>query len=327
MSHLTTVMYHYVRPMPDPRFPALKALSLDQFDAQLDYICRHYTVVSMEAVIDSLDGGKPLPSKAVLLSFDDGYIDHFEHVLPRLKKRGLSGAFYPPRRAVIDREILDVNKIQFILATGTRPKAIADAIRDACRESGSAFQPGDMDSYTQTYPHPFDSKEVLFVKQMLGQELPNEIRGAVTDSVFRRYVAGNQQTFADDLYLSEGQLREMVLSGMHVGSHGDAHHWMDQMSPDGQLADIERSLDLLETIGMSPAYRSFCYPYGGYNAATLEALKHFDFKAALTCIVELGDIDTVDPLQLPRLDTNDLPKQSDAAPNEWTLKAAGLAST
>ena len=30
------------------------------------------------------------------------------------------------------------------------------------------------------------------------------------------------------------------------------------------------------------------------------------------------------PLELPRLDTNDLPKRRDADPNEWTMHAIGL---
>jgi len=37
--------------------------------------------------------------------------------------------------------------------------------------------------------------------------------------------------------------------------------------------------------------------------------------------VGLADLAAEDPLALSRLDANDLPKKSAAAPNEWTLRA------
>jgi peptidoglycan/xylan/chitin deacetylase (PgdA/CDA1 family) len=121
VSKLSTLMYHYVRPLPDKRFPEIRGRSLSEFDHQLDFICRNYTVVSLENVKEAHEGGARLPDIAALLTFDDGYSDHFEHVLARLLKRGITGTFFPPRMAAMDRKVLDVNKIQFVLASGTDP--------------------------------------------------------------------------------------------------------------------------------------------------------------------------------------------------------------
>ncbi|MEK9645889.1 MAG: hypothetical protein VW547_10135 [Alphaproteobacteria bacterium] len=156
MLPLTSIMYHYVRQLSDPHFPLLRGLSLEEFDAQLDYLCRRYTIVAMETVVDAIEGTADLPPNAAALSFDDGYIDQYEQVFPRLQKRGLSAAFYPPRRAVTERRLLDVNKIQFILASGADPGEIANSILDACGELGSDFVPGSIDSYD--YSHPYDAK-------------------------------------------------------------------------------------------------------------------------------------------------------------------------
>ena len=52
----------------------------------------------------------------------------------------------------------------------------------------------------------------------------------------------------------------------------------------------------------------FCYPYGGYNAHTLDILKENDFKAALTVKVGRVSNRTENLLELPRIDTNDLPQ-------------------
>ena len=56
-----------------------------------------------------------LPANACLLTFDDGYRDHFEIVFPRLVGRGAGrGSSFPVARAARDHEVLDVNKIQFV---------------------------------------------------------------------------------------------------------------------------------------------------------------------------------------------------------------------
>ena len=77
MDFLTVVMYHYVRPLNKTRFPLINGLDLDHFINQINFLFHNYNFVSMEDVISSFDGKITLPSKPVLLTFDDGYIDHY----------------------------------------------------------------------------------------------------------------------------------------------------------------------------------------------------------------------------------------------------------
>ena len=116
MSALTIVMYHYVRDLPRTRYPRIKGRTIEEFEGQLDYIQRHYTVTTTRAVIEASRGGRPLPSNACLLTFDDGFLDHYTTVFPRLLARGLSGSFYPPAVVARGGRVLDVHKIHFILA-------------------------------------------------------------------------------------------------------------------------------------------------------------------------------------------------------------------
>ena len=58
-----------------------------------------------------------LPTGACLLTFDDGYIDHFETVFPILAENKIQGCFFQPAKAILAHEVLDVNKIHFILAS------------------------------------------------------------------------------------------------------------------------------------------------------------------------------------------------------------------
>jgi hypothetical protein len=62
-----------------------------------------------------------------------------------------------------------------------------------------------------------------------------------------------------------------------------------------------------------------CYPYGSTNATLLDVLRSRDCAVGLTTQVGIATA-TNDPLLLPRLDTNDLPKYATAMPNEWTQR-------
>ena len=95
---LTIVMYHYVRPIRQSRYPGIKGLELELFREQLAYIGRHYSVVTMEAVAAAAHGGDPLPFNAALLTFDDGYRDHRDFVLPLLIEKGFQGSFFVPAK-------------------------------------------------------------------------------------------------------------------------------------------------------------------------------------------------------------------------------------
>jgi peptidoglycan/xylan/chitin deacetylase (PgdA/CDA1 family) len=322
-SKLTIVMYHYVRPLARTRFPRIKGLDLALFDEQLDYLTRHYSLISMEDLIDATEARAELPPRPALLTFDDGYLDHHDYVFPRLLERKLRGAFFPPSCATLDRKILDVNKIHFTLASDTDPDLLVDFIENACRERAQEFALRDLSHYRENYKvgNFLDPANVNYIKLMLQHALPQELRAQLTDQLFRRHVAADEESFADELYATLDQLRTMRTEGMHIGSHGDQHQWLGHLPKAEQEADIHRSLRLLGAVGMSPDHRTMCYPYGSFNADTVNTIASMGFKLALTTEVALTDAPAVQRFALPRLDTNHLPKDSSAVPNEWTVAA------
>ena len=55
-----------------------------------------YTVVGLDAVLDHYSLGKPLPDRAVLITFDDGYRDTLENAMPVLQKHGFPAVIFVP---------------------------------------------------------------------------------------------------------------------------------------------------------------------------------------------------------------------------------------
>ena len=111
------LMYHYVRPTKERISEKHKVLDLNLFISQLKILQDNYQFVISDQIIEGpnlLKGGK----KKVWLTFDDGYRDCVDYVLPSLLEVGGVGSFYIPTEAVFFRKLLDVNKIQILLATG-----------------------------------------------------------------------------------------------------------------------------------------------------------------------------------------------------------------
>ena len=120
MNDLTIIMYHYVRDLKNSRFPEIKGLDVDLFKEQIGYLEKNYHFVTAEQVIAAFKKEEKLPSKAVLLTFDDAYVDHYTNVFPILEHKKIQGCFYPPVKAITEHSVLDVNKIHFILAATPR---------------------------------------------------------------------------------------------------------------------------------------------------------------------------------------------------------------
>ena len=324
MNLLTIVMYHYVRQLTHSRYPEIKGLSTRKFEQQISYIKKHYSVISGWDLVEAIKGAKKLPANALLLTFDDGYIDHFTDVYPILTREEISGCFFPVASCVMEHHVLDVNKIHFILASVSDKKKIIRRIFDIAEGLKRDFPIPDEKTLRHELltknTHRYDPPDVIFIKLLLQRELPLALRNRITDELFRVFVLDDIAAFSRELYMNSKQLKHMQRDGMYIGSHGYEHFWMNTLSRGEQEREIDQSLDLLHDIGAPTEDWIMCYPYGGYNESLLEVVAERKGAVGLTTRVDLAHIGRDHPLELPRLDTNDLPCESTAAPNDWTQK-------
>lgn len=307
---VTIVMYHYVRDLERSRFPAIKGLSIERFRHQLDHIQAHYTPITVEMLLEALRSAEQsLPPNPVLLTFDDGYNDHFANVFPMLDALGIQGCFFPPAQAILEHKVLDVNKIHFMLASGLNPDALLDRVLRVVQETDPEYPLQRKEYYLQQLggDHRYDSREVVALKRLLQRDLPEPIRQAVVRALFAKYVTADETAFACELYMSLDQIACMHRHGMHFGSHGYSHAWLNHLSPEAQVAEIDRSLDFLQNLGVGRDGWTICYPYGGFNAPLLQILRPRGCRLGFSVEFRVADLDTDDSLTLPRVDTNDLP--------------------
>ncbi|GCE13948.1 polysaccharide deacetylase family protein [Tengunoibacter tsumagoiensis] len=93
------LMYHYVSEVPanDPNPELRRSLSVSPtaFSKQLDYLkTQGYHSITFNQLMNALYYGVALPSRPIIFTFDDGYVDAYTGAYPVLRAHGYSGMFY-----------------------------------------------------------------------------------------------------------------------------------------------------------------------------------------------------------------------------------------
>jgi len=77
-------MYHHI----DRDTPASTTVSPQRFAEHLDWLeSNEFAVLPLQRVLDSLSAGEPVPDKAVVITFDDGYRSVLTQAAPLLRER------------------------------------------------------------------------------------------------------------------------------------------------------------------------------------------------------------------------------------------------
>src|SRR5207244_51018 len=101
-------------------------------------LTKHYTILDVREILAAIRGETTLPRNACLLTFDDGFLDHYTVVFPCLDYRRLPAVFFVPGRPIEEREILDVHGIHFVLAAVSDPRQLIEEVFGLLRQ----YRPG-----------------------------------------------------------------------------------------------------------------------------------------------------------------------------------------
>ncbi len=94
-SGINILMYHQVGEFAPMKAHRSTYCDYRRFTSQMAYLARFgYTVLSMDEALTCLRGQNPVPPKAVVLTFDDGYENFYTHALPVLQRYGFPAMVY-----------------------------------------------------------------------------------------------------------------------------------------------------------------------------------------------------------------------------------------
>ncbi len=293
-THLPVIMYHYIRKQ-DSSFPHLKVRTPEEFEVQLQELMRRFTVISWAELRDHLISGAALPGRACLLTFDDGFIDHYTEVYPRLRERGLSGLFFVSARRE-SRSMAPVHTLQLLIGHFGE-----EEIRKLVMSALTPDQRKRFDSYYEQclgeYPTDrFGELSLRTFRRVINFYMSSEMT-PILEGLFRTHI-GDPDAFAETFYMSGEMLREMAQNNMHFGGHGVTHQRLSRIAPDLLTQEIASSAAFLAPLEAKPW--AFSYPYSDYPPTIFRLLEAHDFIAGF--LDRNGDI-PCNQYELGRIDT------------------------
>jgi peptidoglycan/xylan/chitin deacetylase (PgdA/CDA1 family) len=275
-------MYHYVRDTERTAYPAIKAMPVDAFRAQVDWVASEADAASLDEAIAFLDGEYSPRRDLFLLTFDDGLRDHYEAAAPILADRGIPGIFFLPTASLEEQVVLPVHMSHFLMARLDLEAYRAQFEECMCTRG---LDLGDTSRYASKAEAAYvlDTPSVARFKYLVNFVLDESVRDEILTELFDRHI-GDRRSFSRQLYLSWEDARSMQDAGMVLGGHSHRHRPLTGAHTD-VTGDLTRCRHLLaERLHAQPLW-PFSYPYGkktSFAVETKQTLRRLGFHCAFT---------------------------------------------
>ena len=217
-----------------------------------------------------------------IYTFDDGLIDHL-YIAKLLFKKKIKAIFFIPSAPVLEREMIDSHKIQFILASNNEEIILSNLLRII--KSEFVIE----DDYLETFKlskweNNIWTNEMIFITRILREFKTSLDRKFLIDKLFTKFVTSDERDFSDNFYLNVKQVEEISNMDHIIGGHG--HKSLD-------LRFCKRS-EIKKEIFNSNKFISkfnsqkklYAYANGGFNDYAIQILRDLNFKKAFTTNLE-----------------------------------------
>jgi peptidoglycan/xylan/chitin deacetylase (PgdA/CDA1 family) len=244
--HLTVLAYHRIANVSDPGFDTyVSNVSANPraFRAQLDHVRRHFDVIDLERLLTWLKSSADLPARSLLLTFDDGYRDNFEHTYPALRERRLPAVLFVTTGFVDSGRTLYWDR----LARGFH----------RTRRSFLAMVDGEL-----RWDGPGERSAALHEVVRRLKQLPEDEKQTAVDALLEALGEPDEDDPCLPLSMDWSQVRELAREGVSIGGHTHSHPILSRLPLERAQKKIRTCLERIEAELGRPA-RSFAYTNGG----------------------------------------------------------------
>ena len=266
-------------PAHDPLRPGL--IDKQAFELHAATLARHFHVLKLSEAKRRLEDGT-LPSRAVTITFDDGYADNATLALPILQRYGLSATFF------IATDYLDGGRMW--------NDTVIEAVR-LCRKDRLDLRDLDLGEFSLGNSVQRCAAIYTIIPRLKHLEQGERQRrvNAIADIA--------EVNLPSDLMMSSDQVRLLSKRGMEIGAHTMSHPILSIIPEEQARLEIAGSRAFLSNLLDLPI-SSFAYPNGkpglDYDQRHVALVRELGFEVAVSTAHGCVRGET-DRHQLPRL--------------------------
>lgn len=255
--------YHRVNDDNDPFFPSMPTRV---FERQIEFLARHYKIVSLAALRQHLANGSP--GIVVSITFDDGYRDNYENAFPILQRYGVPATIFLTTGSIDADEPLWFEQM-------------ADAFQKTDRHSVD-LEIGS----TQRFMLGSTTEKLDAISRVFSflRGLPNAERKLRMPEILRPLGIANAAQRSR--MLAWDHIRLMQARGIDFGGHTVTHPFLSKLTREELFWEISQCKRRIED-ELQSTVRHFAYPNGreeDFSDWNKEIIRQAGYQAAVSTI-------------------------------------------
>jgi peptidoglycan/xylan/chitin deacetylase (PgdA/CDA1 family) len=270
-----------------PFDPELVSASPEEFEWQMRFVRANFDVVSFKNVNDHLEGRAPLPSRALVVTFDDGFDDNYHHAFRILKDVGIPATFFVSTGYIGTEQVFWFDWLAHLLM-----KAPVGSVQ--IPEFALALPTSDDVSARR------DATNQLLAKiKTLSERRRLEILEGL-HALGQTYC--DSQVAVQSRPMSWEQVIDMHQGGMEIGSHTVTHPILSTMEPESMQWELKQSKAEIEARLKAPVH-VIGYPVGtsdAFNTAVVEGVQNAGYAMGCSYIAGTNPVDKLDRFRMRR---------------------------
>ena len=301
---LLSVNYHYIEDEGQYPYPAIFPTPVRQLEKQLKILGEHFSFISCMDILHALNGSRPLPLNACVVTFDDGLRSQFVNALPILQKLKIPATFFVSAKPVLEKKALLVNKTHYARAKLPPQKIIyelsnfLEISKNRLRERLTA------DKVIACSTYLYDDVESALLKWYLNFKLDQETRGQFIDFLFSQIV-DDEAAWCKKTYMSADDIQTLARMDS-LGNHTYDHVPLATLTEKQAEYQIAKNGESLRQITGYPCL-FVSYPNGakaGVSRREANLCKRLDIHIGFS-IEKAINLTLNDPLLFARIDNTD----------------------
>jgi peptidoglycan/xylan/chitin deacetylase (PgdA/CDA1 family) len=292
---LVVLTYHRIaEPGKNLFYDPVISATPKSFRAQVTWLRNRTRLITLDELIDQIEGGVPWDEPVTLLTFDDGYRDNFDLAFPILRECHAPATFFIPSAFLESPRLPWWDHVAYAINRSSVSRFVVEC-------SPTSGQPSlEIDLRTQ----PRTTAIMKIIRAFLDEKIADE-RWFLDRLTERCMVEVDSEGLGRELFVSPAQVRELAESdgGLTIGSHSHSHRKLAKLDQETQRNELVGSRQILEAELKRPV-KAIAYPYGWpatYTVETKALAKEAGYRLAFSAREGINRFTDFDRYEVKRL--------------------------